>query len=122
MSQFFTPPKHGNYGISDCEQILDFFKNDTITENEELLVCEDDFSVQLTNNMSRLSLSEQQSFYYLLGSVLYKIKKNFKTCDTCYAPTVTDSNDGSIRDISELTTLRCYKENTLVFPSRYMYL
>lgn len=44
ISQFFTPPKHGNYGVSDCEQIADFLENNKITDIDTLS-CEDDIEL-----------------------------------------------------------------------------
>lgn len=119
ISQFFTPPKHGNYGVSDCEEIADFLQNNKITDIDiDMLSYEDDIELTIS---SALNVSEQQSLYCLLGSVLYKVKKNFGTCNTCYAPTITDCNDENVKDINKLVTLRCYKENSLVFPSKSMY-
>jgi hypothetical protein len=44
LSQFFSPPKHGSYGVSDSEQLHEFFKsNENPTEkiDDDEIGCEE---------------------------------------------------------------------------------
>jgi hypothetical protein len=116
LSQFFSPPKHGSYGVS--EQLLEFFKsNENTTEKiDDEIGCEEseleliDFNA---NDDTLISQSEIQSLYYLLGSILLKIKNNFKSCNDCLSSVITNNvdDDDSIKDLKKLVDLKCYKKN-----------
>jgi hypothetical protein len=114
LSQFFSPPKHGSYGVSDSEQLHKFFKsNENPTEkiDDDEIGCEEselaliDFN---DNDDTLISQSEIPSLYYLLGSILLKIKNNFKSCNDCLSSIITNNvdDDDSIKNLKILNAIK----------------
>jgi len=91
-----------------CEQTDENLWDDTIYE-------------PLLRNETDLSDVAQTSLYYLIGALLFKIKKNFKHCDQCFNTLLSDCRNELNNNPSFFIKLREYKDNILIFPSIEIY-
>ena len=118
VAQYFKTNRRGNYEIDDSTYLAEFF---SVTQRahleeeqpedslDELIL---DFVVQ-----SRISASEEQSLYYLAGSLLAKIIKRYTlNCPICLAFVKTEQEDPSIQELKRLTELKAFGK--LIFASR----
>jgi hypothetical protein len=98
--------------------LLEFFKfNENTTEkiDDDEIECEEwelellDFNA---NDDTLISQSEVQSLNYLLGSILLKIKNNFKSCNDCLSSVITHNvdDDDSIKDLKNWSILNAIKK------------
>jgi hypothetical protein len=100
--------------------LLEFFKsNENTTEkiDDDEIQCEE-WELELinfnANDDTLISQSEVQSPYYLLGSILLKIKNNFKSCNDCLSSVITHNvdDDDSIKDLKNWSILNAIKKIT----------
>jgi hypothetical protein len=94
--------------------LLEFFKsNENTTEkiDDDEIECEIEWELDFNaNDDTLISQYEIQSLYYLLGSILLKIKNNFKSCNDCLSSVITNNvdDDDLIKDLKKLVDLKCY--------------
>lgn len=137
LSQYQANINRSNYSVIDsndlityCNEIKQLDSRNSSAEERCLQSNENLWDVNtyqpLLGNKKETDLNNtvQTALYYLIGALLFKIKKNFTHCNNCFNVLVTtnDSNNNSnYNNLSFYTKLREYKENILIFPSVEIY-
>lgn len=117
LSQFQDRLKRSNYHVEDSNYVIQYcneLNQQHFLDNEAIAVNEiqseiDTSSIDFDNKI-------QSSLEYLIGSIIFKIKKGkFNTCDNCIK-SVRNSN----RTDCNFIHLKEFKENVLIFPSKIL--
>ncbi|XP_031335055.1 uncharacterized protein LOC116164931 [Photinus pyralis] len=115
LSQYECQIVRGNYFTDNRSHLINYCKekpNHSEDQDQvEIFSCSE---IKLDEDELVLNEAVKQSLYYLLGSVIFSLKKK-KKCSKCIESiTVMSSN---LNDhIIKLTQLKEYKENVLLFP------
>nr|XP_015833635.1 PREDICTED: uncharacterized protein LOC107397558 [Tribolium castaneum] len=122
VSQYLAHTKYGNYNASDEIPLVDILNDQTHNDNDndidfETITSDSQFSSVVTQN---LNCEEQHALYYLLGSIIKKIKVNYIYCERCFG-FITVTNSAEIQNLNTLVNLKSYKEGLLIYPSREIY-
>lgn len=86
VSQYFTQPKHGNYGVTDDIPLVNFLSR----EDGENSIDVESFGI-LDSTVTCINVEETESLFYLLGSVLKNIKTNQLHCSNCISSVTTEN-------------------------------
>lgn len=132
LSQFQANINRSSYSVIDSDHVIKYCKEikqlelkNTSAEIQCLESIENLWDVEmykpLLGNETDLNDVTQSALYHLIGALLFKIKKNFKHCDHCFNTLITDCMSDSNNNLNFYTTLRQYKENTLIFPTMDIY-
>jgi len=105
LSQFELNVNRTNYSIIDSNHLIQYcnkiktydLKNVKVQceQTDENNLWDDTIYEPLLRNETDLSDVAQTSLYYLIGTLLFKIKKNFKHCDQCFNTLLSDCRNDS---------------------------
>jgi hypothetical protein len=125
LSQFEAKINNSNYAHSDTDHLVKYC--DSINSS----VLNEDQEDQTDNNHLEIfgfccdetlisDHVKEEAFYNFLGSLIYKVKKNKKTCDECYNSLIIKDNLEYL-GVGSFTILREYKSNNLCYVNRQIF-